>query len=308
MRSRSLFDFVVLGFVWGSAYSLIAVALEGMTPLQVAQVRTMGGAVVLLIVLFVSSAERRALSLTPKFLVAMLGSGLISTAAPYLLISWGETKAPSAIAGMLGATTPIFTAIMAPILLKERLGFRRGVGVAIGLGGMLLIFHPWQGSARGDVVAELAVVVAAALYGLSFIYLKRFVYPLGASTKAIAAGQIVMASLVLLCINPTGPAVLFRAGIRVDSAILTLGILQTGFAAVLSVRLVKSVTASVSSSVTYLIALVSVFEGFVFQHQSLGVIFFVGGAVTMIGLVIASTGEESTRRMGIRRSRATTAS
>ncbi len=293
MNRKTLFEFLFLGVIWGSSYSLIAVSLERFSPLQVAQVRLLGGALVLVAVLVSNGARRGKIAWSAKFIAHLFGAGLVSTALPYLLISWGETKAPSAVAGMLGATTPIFAAVLAPIILKEALGAKRKVGVTVGLVGVILIFHPWSTQSLGSIIAEGAIVLAALLYAVSFIYLKRFLIPTGASSLTIAAGQITASALMLLALDPMGPGVVLHAGARVDLSILTLGIVQTGFAALLSTRLVRQVSATVSSAVTYLIAVVSVAEGFFFQHQKLELVFFVGAVVVMVGLFITS-GVDST--------------
>ena len=291
MNRKTLFEFLFLGVIWGSSYSLIAVSLERFSPLQVAQVRLIGGAVVLLAVLLSNRARRGRVTWSASFVAHLFGAGLVSTALPYLLISWGETKAPSAVAGMLGATTPIFAAILAPMVLKEALGTNRKVGISVGLVGVVLIFHPWNTQGMGSIIAEGAIVLAAALYAVSFIYLKRFLIPTGASSLTIAAGQITASALMLLALDPTGPGVVLHGGARVDLSVLTLGIIQTGFAALLSTRLVRQVSATVSSAVTYLIAVVSVAEGFFFQHQKLELVFFAGALVVMVGLFITSSGD-----------------
>jgi drug/metabolite transporter (DMT)-like permease len=143
----------------------------------------------------------------------------------------------------------------------------------------------------GSIIAEGAIVLAAAHYAVSFIYLKRFLIPTGASSLTIAAGQITASALMLLALDPTGPGVVLHGGARVDLSVLTLGIIQTGFAALLSTRLVRQVSATVSSAVTYLIAVVSVAEGFFFQHQKLELVFFAGALVVMVGLFITSSGD-----------------
>lgn len=83
-------------------------------------------------------------------------------------------------------TVPLWTALLAALLLGERLTARRTLALALGFGGVLVILRPelglggagagsgfgaWTGSAAG--LATLAAVASAAAYGLSYIATKR---------------------------------------------------------------------------------------------------------------------------------------
>jgi drug/metabolite transporter (DMT)-like permease len=81
-------------------------------------------------------------------------------------------------------TVPLWTALLAALLLGERLTARRALALALGFGGVLVILRPelglggsgagastWAASATG--LATLAAVASAAAYGLSYIATKR---------------------------------------------------------------------------------------------------------------------------------------
>src|SRR3954449_11007504 len=130
----------VLAFIWGWSFLFIKVSVEGMSPPTVACARVGLGAIVLVAVL---RAQRRPMPDVRRMWRQFVVAALFANVIPFTLLAWGEERITSALTSVLNASTPLFTAVIAALFLKDRmrpvqimgllLGFV-GVGVAAGLG------------------------------------------------------------------------------------------------------------------------------------------------------------------------------
>ncbi|MFN2505016.1 MAG: DMT family transporter [Acidimicrobiales bacterium] len=200
----------LLTFIRGWSFLFIKVAVQGMTPPTVGAVRLgLGAAVVLAVV----RARRWAMPRGWTWWRHFLFVGAFGSALPFTMLAWGEQHISSALRAVLNASTPLFAAVMASILVGDR--FRPvqvgglllgsvGVAVAAGLGGSDLR----ESSAWG----EAAAVAAGACYGLSFAYARRNL--MGQAPLLAAAGQLVTGTLLLV---PAAAATSVRGGFDVNA-------------------------------------------------------------------------------------------
>ena len=185
---------------------------------------------------------------------------MVANVLPFFLFAWGEQRVTSALAGVLNGATPLLTMLIGLVVVpEERATLVRVVGLVAGFGGVVVIMAPWQsGALEGALGGKLACLGAAACYGMSFTYTRRFVTGRGVESHSLAAGQIVLATALAAVITPvvardapslTGPVV---------GAVLALGAGGTGVAYLLYYRLIHDVGATTASMVTYVIPVVAV--------------------------------------------------
>jgi len=99
--------------------------------------------------------------------LALLGA--VQVAGPFLLISAGEGAISSSLAGILVATAPIFTALLAlRIDRDERSEGTRLAGVGIGIVGVVALFGLDLTGSGSAVLGGLAVVLAGAGYAVLY--------------------------------------------------------------------------------------------------------------------------------------------
>ena len=271
----------LLALIWGWSFLFIKVAVEGMTPSTVAGARIALGALVMVIVLRV-----RGTHLQRHLWVHFAVQGAIGSATPFTLLAWGEQHVSSALTAVLNASTPLFAATFAAIGLGERLrrpqfagmalGFV-GVGVAAGVGGADLRDASLGGSA--------AAVGAAACYGLSFAYARRYLSQVPPLTAA--AGQLVAGAI---WIGPVAVATTLREGIELTwtrvAAIAILGAIGTGIAYVLNYQSIAAVGPTRASIVTQLVPVVAVTVGVAFLDEPFHVRLVLGGGLTLFGVAL----------------------
>ena len=108
-------QFTLTGIIWGSSFLFMKVALEGLSPAQVAWSRLLLGALTL--GLFVA-LRRDALPRRVRVWAHMTVLAVSFCVVPFLLFSWAQQHVTSGLASIYNATTPIMTAIMAGLLFR----------------------------------------------------------------------------------------------------------------------------------------------------------------------------------------------
>src|SRR6185503_8359508 len=127
--------YALLVCIWSSTWVAIKIGLEDVPPLFGAGLRfSIAGAGLLV----VAAVARRPLRSDTK-LVAVLA--LAPFGAAYGLIYWGEQYVPSGLAAVLFGVLPLYSALLASVVLTgEPLRPRLLAGIAIALAGLSLAF------------------------------------------------------------------------------------------------------------------------------------------------------------------------
>lgn len=258
----------------------IKVALATVPPFTIVFVRTgLAGLVLYFIVRRRGRRMPRPGAVWGSFLVM----GLLNGAIPYSLINWGEIHIEAGLGAIFNSLMPLFTVIFAHFATRdERFSRRKLVGVAMGLGGVVLLMGPSVLKGLGShVLGQTAVAGAAASYAIAAIYGKR----LGKDTPLVlAAGQLLSGALLISplmilvdrpwTLSPDLPAV-FCLGL--------LAVTNTALAYVLYYRLLAESGATRLSLVTYIIPLSGVFWGWLVLDERLG-----WTALAALGLILTS--------------------
>jgi drug/metabolite transporter (DMT)-like permease len=270
---------LALAGIWGGSYALIKVALDDGVPWAwIAFLRIALGALVVTAIA-VRRLGWRPLTERPRWIPPVAA---VQIAVPFLLISWGERRLDSGLAGVLVATAPLFTVLLAGRFVPETALGRRGVlGVGLGFVGVVLLFGVDLSGSADLVVAGLALVTAALGYGIGATLSRvrlRGMPPLAAS----AATLLWSAAICGIAAVPTGLPPAPSAGTVV--ALLFLGAVGTGIAYVIFFTLNAEVGPSRTMLVTYLAPVFAIGYGAAFLDETVTVAMIAG-----IGLVIGGS-------------------
>ena len=82
----------------------------------------------------------------------------------------GLSLLPIAVASTLGFSSPIFLALLAATVLKEKVGFDRWAVILIGFGGVLLITNPFATDASWVVIFPITCAFFVALRDIAIRY------------------------------------------------------------------------------------------------------------------------------------------
>ena len=95
-------------------------------------------------------------------------------------ITYGEATVSAGTAGMLIGSAPIFTAIIAIVVLKERLSATGWVGLGVGIFGIFLITIGSEGSAFTLSPGALLILISAIATSFFFVFQKSLLTRYGA--------------------------------------------------------------------------------------------------------------------------------
>ena len=287
---------ILLALMWGSSFLWIKIALGGIGPVQITQGRLVLGAAFLLAL---CAASRLRLPSGRVVWGHLLVLSLVGNAVPFALFSFGERTIDSGLAGVMNATTPLWTAAAALVARQERRpGPVRIAGLALGFAGTALILAPWQGSG-GSLGGALLCMIAATCYGVSLVYSARFVVSRGINPVALAAGQISAAAGWALLATPLFGTAPMHVDAIVAVAVVVLGLLGTGYAFVLVNRLLMDEGPTSASTVTYLLPVIAVLLGAVALGESLNPRVLAGMVVVLAGVMLAQRRPRPARRDGV---------
>ena len=254
---------LTLGVVWGATFMVISVALEGYGPITVACARTTLAALSLLGLMAVRRTPLPSRE-TARYIVS---SGLLSTAIPFIALSWGLQYVPSSFAGISMACVPLFVLPIAHFFSDERLTTRRGIGVLIGFAGALVLTGPDALSFGSLTVSlgQLACLFAALCYAISSVQIRNCppVDPLAIGAFSLLVGSVVLIPLMLIF-----EGIPSWQGVRPGLAILILGFLPTAFATALRILIIRSAGAVFMTLVNYQVPLWSLAYGVLLLGES----------------------------------------
>jgi drug/metabolite transporter (DMT)-like permease len=288
MSRGSWTKLAALAALWGASYMLIKVSLNGgVGPFAIVFARTALAALVLIPV----AKQLGALEgLRGRFgWIALLA--LVQVAAPFVLITAGEREIPSSLAGMLIATAPIFTFLMAFTLEgAERAGATSLAGVVIGIVGVTVVLGVETG---GAVVGGLMVVLAAVGYAVGAWYLKRGfsdLQPMGVLAANMTATALMTLPFAAFDLPTEAPP------LDAIAAILSLGVLGTGVAFMLFYSLITREGPARASLVGYLATGFAVFYGVLVLDESFTLTTAAGLVLILAGSWLAAGGRLPLRR------------
>lgn len=286
-----------LAVIWGSSYLLMKVGLEAMSGVQVAALRVLCGAAVLVGLLLLARGRLpRGLRTWGHLCV----TGTLLCTLPWTLFAVGEERVSSAIAGIANATTPIATVVCSMLMLRaEPVGRRRLAGVALGFLGVVLILQPWSLERGPDPVGFAMVLAASACYGVGWTYVRRFLRGVDTGGLSLPTAQVLVSlaqmPLVLLGWWWFGARDELAAPWTLHTtqdalvpvlAVVLLGVAGTGLAQSMQYDVVRAAGPTVATSVTYLIPVVSVALGVLVLDERLGAVVLVGAAVVLAASVL----------------------
>ncbi|HZT93505.1 MAG TPA: DMT family transporter [Gaiellaceae bacterium] len=273
----------VLALIWGASFMLIKIADRQLAPATLILGR-LGSAALLLAVIAVVRLGPRAtideLRAAWRWLVVI---GLVNTALPFWLLSWGEKRIDSGLASIIQGAVPIFNALLAFGFFREaRVGGLRLLGLAIGFVGVALLVGAQP---QGKLLAALAVVAMALCYAIGTLLAGRHLR--GTPPLVVALASTAVSTLAAL---PAGivqaPSGMWHG--ETIMAILVLGFVGTALAYLLFFALIQRAGANYATLVTYLVPPIALAYGATFLGESFGLTAFAALVLVLVGVALAT--------------------
>ncbi|MFY0679429.1 MAG: DMT family transporter [Thalassovita sp.] len=259
---------VILGIVWGGTFLFIELALEGITPFWLAAARISFAAVLLALTWQIRGGQLWQTS--ERAWGPMIIVGALSSAIPFMALSWGQQHVTSGFAGIAMACIPLMVLPLAHFFaVGERLNLQKLLGFAIGFVGVMILIGTQALESNGNAMeiwGRLACLSAAACYACSSILTRRLpaIDPVGLATVLISIGAIIVIPVAWVVEGPPPMP---------DGKTLTilafLGLVPTAAANLLRVLVIRSAGSTFMSLTNYIVPVNSVVLGAVILHEPL---------------------------------------
>ncbi len=289
MSRRAWAAFAVMSIVWGGAFLLIKIAIDGgMTPVDVAWLRIASAAAIL-----------AALAWRPGALASMRGRwrwigahAVAGMALPLPLIALGEVHVASSLAAIIVASVPLLVTVLSLRFdPSERPTRMRAVGLGIGFVGVIALVGIDVSGSAAEALGALSVFGGTCGYAVAPILVKLGmdgIDPRIAMGASLVLAAALLAPAAILDLPPRMPT----AG--AFAAVAALGALCTALAYVVYMVLVREAGTGRATIVTYINPLVAVILGVTLLGERPGLL-ALGGLVAILGGSWLATGGRLSR-------------
>jgi drug/metabolite transporter (DMT)-like permease len=277
----------LLALIWGASFLFIKLAVRDMSPATLVLSRAVFGAVTLGLIF----AVRRQTPFPPgtrSRLLPFLVMAIFGSLLPWFAFGFGELSISSALASILNATTPLWTAVFAYwVTPAERPSPLNYLGVAIGFLGTGIVIAPdlIGQPLRATTIGTLAVAGAAASYAVAALVQRRRLR--GVSPLQVGFWQLALtAPFAFAGALPTiGATHLTWTSIL---AMLVLGVGGSGIAYLLYYFMMNTLGGTRATTVTFLLPVTAVFWGATLLNEAITFQFLAGMVVILLGVFFTS--------------------
>jgi len=259
-----------LGLIWGATFLGIELALKGLTPFWLAAGRI--GIASVLMALFQAFRGRSLMTVpgeTPPW-GWLIFIGILSSALPFMLLSWGQQFVTSGFAGVSMAAVVLMVLPLAHFLIPgEQMTWLKSMGFAVGFVGVLLLIGGQAFESTGnswEIYGRAACLGAAACYAISSVLMR----------KLPAMDPIVLASVLLYI----GAAIVIPLAFIIEGpptwpprnaliALIVLALIPTAGANMLRVMVIRTAGPTFMSLTNYQVPVWSVLLGWLILKEPL---------------------------------------
>ena len=255
--------FMLLGIFWGSNFIYMKWASALITSGQISLLRVFFGFAPLALLAWRKGVFHFG---QIRYIHHFAMMAAFATAFSYFAMAQGTALLPSGIAGVLGASPALFTCVASAVFLRhERMNRMMCSGVLLGIVGIALISRPWSSNGTEGAISMLGVawmLMGSLVFGLSYVYVRRYLSAIKLSPLAIVTWQMALALLILACFTDLhGIGRIALDWKAVTGLVFGLGLLGTGASFLLYYYLLNKLGAVAAASAVYVTPVVALLIG-----------------------------------------------
>ncbi|GAA3873022.1 DMT family transporter [Saccharothrix violaceirubra] len=280
---------VVTMVLWASAFVGIRYAGAHYEPGSLALGRLLVGAIALAAIAFAKGVKVPPRAAWP----GIVGSGVFWFALYMVALNWGERHTDAGTAALIIGIGPILAAIIAGVVLKERLAARLVLGLAIAFGGAAAVGLS-GGTGSSTTSGVLLCLVAAAGYAVGVVLQK----PALAHASALQATTFGCVIGAVACLPFAGQLLddVADAPASATISVVYLGLLPTALAFYTWAYALSRTTTGKLGATTYAVPAIVVLLSWLLLDEVPGLIAVLGGALCLVGVAVSRTKPARTRQ------------
>lgn len=287
MSRKGLILFLACGIVWGVPYLFIKIAVQDFSAPAIILARTLIGALVLIPL----AIKRKALMPAIRKWKITLAFAVLEMIVPWWLISTAENgHINSGLAGLLIATVPFFAMAIGYFYMGDKTAAhpKNILGLVFGFAGVVLLVGIDAFAHNLELLWVGALILAAMGYAIAPAVTAKNapeVETVGILALSMAITAAVYAVPTIL--NPLAPGVTVP---RLESwlSLGVLGVVCSAIAFVLFFALLREVSYSRATLITYVNTAVAIFAGVAFAGEPFTIGMAAGLPLVAIGSYLAS--------------------
>lgn len=283
--TKNLLLLFLLGMIWGASFLFIraSVSTIGPFPLMFSRVFVAG----ILLVLYAGLSRQLRRDTFSANWRKLLVVGFLNSALPFSLIGFSQLHITASLGSILNATTALFAALFAILLLGDRLTLVKGAGLVIGITGVVVLVG-WSPIPLSPAVAlGIAGSLGAAIsYALSGVYISKRCQDVPSMTLAI--GQQAGSALLLLPLAAVNVGQISRPSPGVIGAVIGLGLICTALAYVIYFHLIEEEGPIRALMVTYLVPAFGTLWGVLFLGETLTLSILAGFTAILLSVILVN--------------------
>jgi drug/metabolite transporter (DMT)-like permease len=282
MKLRDVALLFLLAGVWGASFLFVRMAVPVLGPFPLVAMRVLlGGLILLGYAASVGHAPNWRLHWRRYLMI-----GLLNNAIPFTLIATAQLHLTASFAALLNATTPLFSAMVAALWIKDKLTAAKISGLLLGITGVGVIVG-WQPVPLGTEqwVSILLMLGATCSYGVAAVY-GRVAFS-GVNAISTATGQLMASSAMMLPLALLNPPTKPIEPVTIV-AMLGLAVLSTALAYLIYFHLIRAAGPTTAASVTLLIPFFSSLWGSIFLGEQLFANEVIGFGIILVGLLLVT--------------------
>lgn len=268
--------------LWASAFIGIKVALVSYSPGPLALLRFLVASVCMVVLYLRQSKE-------PKMpwsdCIVLMSVGMAGIGVYNICLNYGEITVSAGVASFIIGLMPVMTVLFCVFFLKERINNGTWVGVLLSLIG-LLVLAASEGGQQGITQGILFILISSLVGAIQTIVKKRFLKKY--SSIRVISWVIWGGTTLLLIYTPNLMLELPNASMQSTAVVIYMGIFPAAVAYSAWTYVLKKIPAAKASISLYSLPFASTILGVIFLGEQPSVISLTGGAIALLGAVIAN--------------------